>query len=135
MIAEGILCVALNVYFEARSEEFLGKVAVGSVVMNRVESPIFPDNACDVVYQAEYLGQWPKRHRCQFSWFCDGLADIPRETEEWAEAVTIATWVHGIGLPDITGGALWYHSNDVSPKWATTDYLQIGSHKFYTKVK
>ena len=135
MIAEGILCVALNVYFEARSEEFLGKIAVGSVVMNRVESPIFPDNACDVVYQAEYLGQWPKRHRCQFSWFCDGLADIPRETEEWAEAVTIATWVHGIGLPDITGGALWYHSNDVSPKWATTDYLQIGSHKFYTQVK
>ena len=135
MIAEGILCVALNVYFEARSEEFLGKIAVGSVVMNRVESPIFPDNACDVVYQAEYLGQWPKRHRCQFSWFCDGLADIPRETEESAEAVTIATWVHGIGLPDITGGALWYHSNDVSPKWATTDYLQIGSHKFYTKVK
>ena len=135
MIAEGILCVALNVYFEARSEDFLGKIAVGSVVMNRVESPIFPDNACDVVYQAEYLGQWPKRHRCQFSWFCDGLADIPRETEEWAEAVTIATWVHGIGLPDITGGALWYHSNDVSPKWATTDYLQIGSHKFYTEVK
>ena len=135
MIAEGILCVALNVYFEARSEEFLGKVAVGSVVMNRVESPIFPDNACDVVYQAEYLGQWPKRHRCQFSWFCDGLADIPRETEEWAEAVTIATWVHGIGLPDITGGALWYHSNDVSPTWATTDYTQIGSHKFYTEVK
>ena len=135
MIAEGILCVALNVYFEARSEEFLGKIAVGSVVMNRVESPIFPDNACDVVYQAEYLGQWPKRHRCQFSWFCDGLADIPRETEEWAEAVTIATWVHGIGLPDITGGALWYHSNDVSPEWATTDYTQIGSHKFYTEVK
>ena len=135
MIAEGIICVALNVYFEARSEDFLGKIAVGSVVMNRVESPIFPDNACDVVYQAEYLGKWPKRHRCQFSWFCDGLADIPRETEEWAEAVTIATWVHGIGLPDITGGALWYHSNDVSPEWATTDYTQIGSHKFYTKVK
>ena len=135
MIAEGILCIALNVYFEARSEDFLGKIAVGSVVMNRVESPIFPDNACDVVYRAEYIGKWPKRHRCQFSWFCDGLADIPRETEEWAEAVTIATWVHGIGLPDITDGALWYHSNDVSPKWATTDYLQIGSHKFYTKVK
>ena len=134
MIAESILCIALNVYFEARSEELPGKVAVGSVVMNRVESPIFPDTACDVVYQAEYLGEWPKRHRCQFSWFCDGLADIPRETKEWAEAVTVATWIYGIGLPDITEGALWYHSNDVSPKWATTDYTQIGSHKFYTKV-
>ena len=56
MIAESILCIALNVYFEARSEELPGKVAVGSVVMNRVESPIFPDTACEVVYQAEYIG-------------------------------------------------------------------------------
>ena len=53
MIIESILCVALNIYFEARSEDLRGKVAVGSVVMNRVESPIFPDTACDVVYQAE----------------------------------------------------------------------------------
>ena len=32
MIAESILCLALNVYFEARSEDLRGKVAVGSVV-------------------------------------------------------------------------------------------------------
>ena len=102
--------------------------------MNRVESSIFPDTACEVIYQAEYIGEWPKRHRCQFSWFCDGLSDNPKETEEWEQAVTVATWVYGIGLPDITQGALWYHSNDVSPKWATTDYTQIGSHKFYKEV-
>ena len=134
MIVESILCIALNVYFEARSEDLLGKVAVGSVVMNRVFSSSFPDTACDVVYQAEYLGEWPKRHRCQFSWFCDGLSDNPKETREWAQAVTVATWIYGIGLPDITEGALWYHSNDVSPKWATPDYTQIGSHKFYKEV-
>ena len=135
MIVESILCIALNVYFEARSEDLLGKVAVGSVVMNRVFSSSFPDTACEVIYQAEYIGEWPKRHRCQFSWFCDGLSDNPKETREWAQAVTVATWIYGIGLPDITEGALWYHSNDVSPKWATPDYTQIGSHKFYTKVK
>ena len=134
MIVESILCIALNVYFEARSEDLLGKVAVGSVVMNRVFSTSFPDTACEVVYQAEYLGEWPKRHRCQFSWFCDGLSDNPKETREWAQAVTVATWIYGIGLPDITEGALWYHSNDVSPKWATPDYTQIGSHKFYKEV-
>ena len=131
---ESILCIALNVYFEARSEDLLGKVAVGSVVMNRVFSSSFPDTACDVVYQAEYLGEWPKRHRCQFSWFCDGLSDNPKETREWAQAVTVATWIYGIGLPDITEGALWYHSNDVSPKLATPDYTKIGSHKFYKEV-
>ena len=134
MIVESILCIALNVYFEARSEDLLGKVAVGSVVMNRVFSTSFPDTACEVVYQAEYVGEWPKRHRCQFSWFCDGLSDNPKETREWAQAVTVATWIYGIGLPDITEGALWYHSNDVSPKWATPDYTQIGSHKFYKEV-
>jgi len=134
LIVESILCIALNVYFEARSEDLLGKVAVGSVVMNRVFSSSFPDTACDVVYQAEYLGEWPKRHRCQFSWFCDGLSDNPKETEEWTQAYAVATWIYGIGLPDITEGALWYHSNDVSPKWATPDYTQIGSHKFYKEV-
>ena len=134
MIVESILCIALNVYFEARSEDLLGKVAVGSVVMNRVFSSSFPDTACEVIYQAEYIGEWPKRHRCQFSWFCDGLSDNPKETREWAQAVTVATWIYGIGLPDITEGALWYHSNDVSPKWATPDYTQIGSHKFYKEV-
>jgi len=135
VITEAILCIALNVYFEARSEDLRGKVAVGSVVMNRVESTIFPDSACDVVYQAEYLGKWPRRHRCQFSWFCDGLSDIPREPKEWARAVSVAKWIYGIGIPDITNGALWYHSNEVSPEWATNEYIQIGSHKFYREVK
>ena len=130
MIVESLLCIALNIYFEARSEDLQGKVAVGSVVMNRIAHERFPDSACDVVYQ----GGDKVRHRCQFSWFCDGLSDNPYEKDEWKQAYTLAIWIYGIGLPDITEGALWYHSNDVSPKWATTDYTQIGSHKFYKEV-
>lgn len=130
MIVESLLCIALNIYFEARSEDLQGKVAVGSVVMNRIAHERFPDSACDVVYQ----GGDKVRHRCQFSWFCDGLSDNPYEKDEWKQAYTLAIWIYGIGLPDITEGALWYHSNDVSPAWATTDYIQIGSHKFYKEV-
>ena len=135
MIVESLLCIALNIYFEARSEDLQGKVAVGSVVMNRIESTSFPDSACDVVYQAEYHSGTLVRHGCQFSWFCDGLSDNPYEKDEWKQAYTLAIWIYGIGLPDITEGALWYHSNDVSPAWATTDYIQIGSHKFYKEVQ
>ena len=131
MIVESLLCIALNIYFEARSEDLQGKVAVGSVVMNRIAHERFPDSACDVVYQ----GGDKVRHGCQFSWFCDGLSDNPYEKDEWKQAYTLAIWIYGIGLPDITNGALWYHSNDVSPAWATTDYIQIGSHKFYKEVQ
>ena len=131
MIVESLLCIALNIYFEARSEDLQGKVAVGSVVMNRIAHERFPDSACDVVYQ----GGDKVRHGCQFSWFCDGLSDNPYEKDEWKQAYTLAIWIYGIGLPDITEGALWYHSNDVSPAWATTDYIQIGSHKFYKEVQ
>ena len=130
MIVESLLCIALNIYFEARSEDLQGKVAVGSVVMNRVAHERFPDSACEVIYQ----GGDKVRHGCQFSWFCDGLSDNPYEKDEWKQAYTLAIWIYGIGLPDITEGALWYHSNDVSPAWATTDYIQIGSHKFYKEV-
>ncbi len=131
MIVESLLCIALNIYFEARSEDLQGKVAVGSVVMNRIAHERFPDSACEVIYQ----GGDKVRHRCQFSWFCDGLSDNPYEKDEWKQAYTLAIWIYGIGLPDITEGALWYHSNDVSPAWATTDYIQIGSHKFYKEVQ
>ena len=134
MISTAVFCIALNVYFEARNEPLIGKVAVAQVVMNRSKDIRFPSDVCDVVTQGETIGNFPKRHRCQFSWYCDGLSDDPLNIESWDSAVAIATWVSGIGLVDVTGGALWYHTVEVSPKWATTDFKIIGSHKFYSEV-
>ncbi len=51
MIAEMLTCIALNVYYEARSEPLEGQYAVAHVVLNRVASPRFPDDACTVVRQ------------------------------------------------------------------------------------
>ena len=51
MIAEMLTCIALNVYYEARSEPLEGQYAVAHVVLNRVASPRFPDDACTVVQQ------------------------------------------------------------------------------------
>ena len=43
MIAEALMCMALNIYHEARNQSIVGQVAVAEVVMNRVEDSRFPD--------------------------------------------------------------------------------------------
>ena len=51
MIAEAIVCLALNVYHEAKNQSLAGQIAVAEVVMNRVDDPRYPNNVCDVVKQ------------------------------------------------------------------------------------
>jgi spore germination cell wall hydrolase CwlJ-like protein len=52
MIAEALMCMALNIYHEAKNQSMLGQIAVGQVVMNRVEDRRFPNTVCEVVKQA-----------------------------------------------------------------------------------
>jgi len=68
-----VRCLALNIYFEARSEGEQGQLAVGHVVMNRVADRHYPSTVCNVVRQ----GGEKRLHRCQFSWWCDGEPDKP----------------------------------------------------------
>ena len=44
-----VACIAMAIYFEARSEPLDGQVAVANTIMNRVASPRFPDTPCEVV--------------------------------------------------------------------------------------
>jgi hypothetical protein len=122
-------CLALNIYWEARSESLLGQVAVAAVTLNRVAAPGFPGSVCEVVFQGEERG----RHLCQFSWRCDGRADQPRNLVAWEEARRIARLALSDGVADPTGGALWYHADHVLPRWAGEMMLQarIGHHLFY----
>ena len=61
-MVEGLFCLALAVYFEARGEPAAGQLAVAHVVQNRVLDNRFPDNFCEVVTEARSVGL----HRCQF---------------------------------------------------------------------
>lgn len=124
-----IECLAKTVYFEARGEPELGQRAVAHVVMNRVAHPGFADSVCGVVKQGG--GRGPS---CQFSWYCDGLSDQPREAERWAEARALARAVYWGESVDVTGGALYFHATHVSPRWreAFRRGERIGRHVFYT---
>jgi len=147
-------CFAKNIYFEAGNQELAGKYAVGHVVLNRLKSDKFPDTICGVIYQGPVRESWatasnenlsddervyyPKRHQCQFSWYCDGLADDPYQGENWQRSLEIAEemlsmWYASEYMVDITDGAMYYHATYVNPYWAKTMKVvaHIGDHIFY----
>ena len=136
MIAEAIMCLALNVYHEARDQPFIGQVAVAQVVMNRVYDDRYPDHPCEVVFQGptySWKPDFPVRHRCQFSWYCDGKSDKVYDKDAYRQALTIAHGVYYDDLDDFVEGATHYHATYVLPEWAEskTPVVQIGQHMFY----
>ena len=129
-------CLAKNVYFEARNQSHVGKIAVAQVVLNRVVDKRYPMSICEVIEQAyTYKSGFPIRHKCQFSWFCDGLSDEPRDTVAWKDALRIASdavllWNASF---DVTEGSTHYHTKQVFPKWrkTLTHTTAIDDHLFY----
>jgi len=47
------MCLALNLYFEARDQHVVGQSAVGFSTMNRFKDERYPDSVCSVVKQAK----------------------------------------------------------------------------------
>ena len=159
-----MVCLAENIYFEARAESIEGKAGVANVTRNRVKSSLFPNTYCEVVYQGPVRESWktrqhadlpdseriyyPRKHRCQFSWYCDGLKDIiwanyektgetiKLNAQACRQSVEVAIWTLGYGgmrVNDNTKGALWYYAhNIVLPNWAAekTTTTIIGGHTF-----
>jgi len=127
------MCVALAIYFEARGEPDAGQIAVAHVVRNRIEDPRYPDNACDGVKQGYYWNGNPIRNMCQFSFYCDGMSDEPRNLTAFQYAYDIADatldgYQHGL-----IEGSTHYHADYVFPTWAAhhTKIVKIDSHIFY----
>ncbi|MGI9308724.1 MAG: cell wall hydrolase, partial [Gammaproteobacteria bacterium] len=118
-------CMAMVMYWEARGEGRKGMFAVGSVVLNRVDDPRFPNSVCDVVYQG---GESPP---CQFSWWCDGKSDYPSKRESWARANQLANDLLTARPKDLTDGALFFHNTSIENPWNRNLTAQIGNHIFY----
>lgn len=121
-------CLAQAVYFEARSEPLEGQLAVAQVVLNRVENPRYPSTICGVVFQNEQM-----RHRCQFSFACDGLSDQPFEQRAWEVAKSISYVARKGMWDDITNHATNYHAAYVAPLWSNSMLQTVshGQHIFY----
>jgi spore germination cell wall hydrolase CwlJ-like protein len=159
-----VVCLAENIYFEARAESLEGKAAVANVTRNRVESKDYPNTYCGVVQEGPVRESWktrkdksladedriyyPIKHRCQFSWYCDGERDIIWANKEvsgqtieanaraWEKSVEVAIWTLGYGsyrVNDNTKGAIYYYAHNlVYPYWADskTQTVVVGNHTF-----
>ena len=138
MILEtALMCMAVNIYHEAGNQSMIGQMAVGQVVLNRVEDKRFPNTICEVVKQAvTYKGtNKPVRWKCQFTWYCDGKKDEPNmESRTWRYALEYASILVTKNIVlDITEGATHYHATYVRPEWAKTKTrtTRIDKHIFY----
>lgn len=124
-------CLAKNIYFEAGSEPFEGKIAVGQVTINRTESGIFPDDICKTIYQKNKVYE---KIICQFSWVCDRVIvnskissnSAYKESMEAAKQVLL----EGFRLHSIDQ-ALYYHADFIDPHWKKERVAKIGHHIFY----
>ena len=141
LLETAFICLALNTYHEAKNQSLVGQVATAQVVMNRVADDRFPNTICEVVKQGPTRPSWedpnkeyPIKHRCQFSWYCDGKPDIPKNEKAWQKAQDVAFLViyDKIKL-DVTEGATHYHATYVKPSWAKTKKrtTRIEKHIFY----
>jgi len=97
---------------ESGNQPFLGKLAVGSVVMNRVNSPIFPSTVYDVLFQKN---QFPGATSMEPN---EGSILAARLVLEGANVVPDAYWFNGVGK------ACWASRNK-------SLITVIGGHAFY----
>jgi spore germination cell wall hydrolase CwlJ-like protein len=119
-------CLTEALYFEARGESLKGQFAVAEVILNRVDSPLYPGSVCGVVNQRGGGG-------CQFSYVCDGRGDAMRDGAARDRAGRIAQVMLGGAERALTEGATHFHTQNVRPAWARRFALtaSIGAHKFY----
>lgn len=111
-----VYLLAKTIYAEGRGEPYVGQVAIGAVVLNRVRNNAFPNTISGVVYQ---------KHA--FTAVSDGQINLtPNETAMKAARDAINGW-------DPTGGALYYYN----PAVATSQWIfsrptitVIGKHVF-----
>lgn len=129
---DALACLAEALYFEARGETVKGQFAVAEVILNRVDSDLYPDTVCGVINQGT-----GKRYQCQFTYTCDGHAEVIREPRAYARVAKVARAMLD-GVPrTLTDGATHYHTTAVNPRWARVfpRTARIGVHLFYRHPK
>lgn len=108
--------LAKCIYAEARGEPYIGQVAIGAVVLNRVESSSFPNTIAGVIYQPY-----------AFTAVSDGQINLePNDTAYKAARDALNGW-------DPTNGCLYYYNPSTATSawiWSRPIMLSIGRHNF-----
>lgn len=132
-----LMCVAQNVYFEARGESIMDQIYVANVTMNRVKDKRWPDTPCEVVYQP-YQFSWTNEKGKQKQ-IAKAVESSEYKQKLWTQIVESSALVMVGLINDQTNGANHYHRRDVRPHWVN-DYMvsptmTASVHIFYTDRK
>ena len=128
-MAQQMECMAKNIYYEAASESFEGKLAVAQVTMNRTRSPLYPKTVCEVVYQKT-------GNTYQFSWVGERVKGITNKYA-WEECMIVAKKAlteHKLHDTIHKTKSMYYHNTSVNPAWKLKYVTKIGNHLFYTRT-
>ena len=116
--SQSVKCLAEVIYRESRGEPFRGKLAVGKVVMNRVNHPKYPKTVCKVIFQPQ-----------QFSWVSKFKHfKAPEEFRQIARQLLAGNH----DLQDFN--ATHFHARYVAPRWRLKRTAIIGNHIFYQET-
>lgn len=117
-------CLTKNLFHEAGVEDYVGKVAVGHVTMNRLKTGKWGRDVCSVVHARKQFS-WTLNRRIKYS---KPKGQLWEESERAAKEV-----MKGARVNTISDDTLWYHTDYVSPKWAhpRKKVDKIGQHIFY----
>jgi len=118
---------------EARGEPEGGMQAVLNVMMNRRKDPRFPKSLVGVAKQDWQFSAYNERDPNK-----PKLEAVRDYDSRYIRAKRLATLAQAGLLPDITGGATYYHSSDIKrPAYLTNAKVSavIGKHIFYTGVE
>jgi spore germination cell wall hydrolase CwlJ-like protein len=137
---EDVYCLQQNIFFEAAIEDSIGKIAVGITTLNRVKSNKFPNTICEVVKESytDYKNN-PIINKCQFSWYCNGISDIPDLSNDYIKRVWDEIGILSKHLIENNNNythmknVTHYHNVNVTPNWSKTykKHSKIGDHIFY----
>ena len=108
--------LAKCIHAEARGESYIGKVAVGAVILNRVASPDFPDTIYGVIYQP-----WA------FTAVHDGQINLEPEAASYQAATDALN-----GWDPSYGSLYYYNPRTASSSWifSRQTVVTIGKHIF-----
>jgi hypothetical protein len=114
-------CLVRAMYFESNRSSDDGLLAVGTVVMNRLESGAYPHTICGVVGQS---GQ-----------FASGVLDKPMSSPELARIELIANVILAGQRHPGVGRAMFFHTAGISFPYGNMHYVLVaGGNAFYEKV-
>ncbi len=128
MSNEDVACLSEALYFEARGESLRGQFAVAEVILNRVDSSLYPDTVCGVINQGT-----GRKYQCQFTYTCDGNSKTVHERDAFEVSARVASVMVNGAPRTLTKGATHYHTKAVRPNWSRTfpRTTTIGVHHFY----